>query len=122
MEVTEPVDALRAVNETESRLPFLKVDVVAVEMDWRGTRDVDRAGDTRRDECLNVFAGVSSTSMTPNSFAVPDGEGLPEESMDSPRPITALARRTLRADPDPFKGGEAVVEVRLDIRGIFVGV
>lgn len=65
-----------------------------------------------------VFAGLSSPlSITPNSFAdIPLGEGFVED--DNPLTVT-LARRLLKA---PFCKGEPTVDVRLEMRGILVGV
>lgn len=124
IDVTELVDAFRVVKEIESRLPLrILLDAAATMDDWRGTRDVDTEGEARTEDCLAVFAGVSSPcSMTPNSLAVPVGEGFAEEELKSATLTLALARRILNADPEPLRGGDAAAEVRLEIRGIFVGV
>lgn len=60
----------------------------------------------------------SSLSMTPNSFVEKlVGEGFAEE--DTARP---LARLVPRAEPELLLGGEGTADVRLEIRGILVGV
>ena len=78
-------------------------------------------GELRIDVCLTgtTFAAEGSPfSITPNSFVDnPVGEGLADDAASPP--TWTLVRRV---DPDIFNGGDAVVEVRLDIRGILVGV
>lgn len=54
--------------------------------------------------------------------ARPVGEGFVEEVAASPTLMLALVRRMLCADPEFLSGGEATAEVRLEIRGILVGV
>jgi hypothetical protein len=120
-DATELVEGLR--NEIESRFDFrstLDEDEAVVDVDCRGTRDVETvAGDPRTDAVRvgpeTVFVWVSSLSITPNSLVVmPVGEGF----VDDDTPLTAtLARRLL-----PFCMGEPTVDVRLEMRGIFVGV
>lgn len=59
----------------------------------------------------------SPFSMTPNSLVdSPVGEEF-AEGVTSP-----LVRRVPRTDPDDFNGGDAAAEVRLEMRGILVGV
>lgn len=126
-EPTELVDDLRRpVNEIESRFDLrvrtLDDAEAAVAVDCRGTRDVDIvAGDARTDAVLTVpdtvLACPSSLSITPNSFAdMLVGDGFVED--DNPLTVT-LARRLLKAF---FCMGEPTVDVRLEIRGILVGV
>jgi hypothetical protein len=126
-EATEPVEDLRRpVNEIDSRF-ILRVrtlveDEAAVAVDCRGTRDVDLlAGEPLTDVFRTgpdiVLIWPSSLSITPNSFAdIPVGEGFAED--DNPL-MVALARRLLKP---LFCIGEPTVEVRLEIRGILVGV
>lgn len=61
-DVTEPVDALRAVNETESRLPLRILLVADAMIDWRGTLEVDVEGEARMEECLVARPGFVETS------------------------------------------------------------
>lgn len=68
-----------------------------------------------------MFLGVwlSPLSITPNSLVEkPVGDGFSDE----PAVTLTLALRLTSVEAEPFSGGEEVVEVRLDIRGIFVGV
>lgn len=123
IEATEPVDALRRpVKDIDSRLPLrckILFDVDAVADGWRGTRDVDIEGEPRIDECLTgptVFTPVASPfSIIPNSLVEkPVGEGFVEEEA---APVTlTLMRRLARVE------GEAAADVRLEMRGILVGV
>lgn len=124
-EATELVEGLR--NEIESRFGFrvgtLDEDEAAVLVkDCRGTRDVETVtGDPRTDAVRvvpeMVFDWPSSPSITPNSFVtMPVGEGFVEDDT----PLTAtLARRLLKV---PFCIGDPTVDVRLEMRGILVGV
>lgn len=121
-DATELVDDLRKpMKETESRLLFrgTALDVEGVELteDWRGTRDVDVEGEPRIDGCRTLGVAPSSLSITPNSLVEKlVGEGFVEVV------TSVLVRRVANADPLDFKGGEPAADVRLDIRGIFVGV
>lgn len=129
IDVTELVEDFRSpIKETESRLPLrwsrLVDEVIAVD-DWRGGRDVSVDGDPRIDDCLvgpATTLGVvpSSPSMTPNSLVEKD---VGEEFADGPNPVVwVLARRFVKPDAECFNGGEEAADVRLEIRGIFVGV
>lgn len=62
--------------------------------------------------------------MTPNSLADVRavGEGFVEDGPGSVAVAFALVRRMLRADPEFLSGGDAAAEVRLEMRGILVGV
>lgn len=127
MEATEPVeDFRRPMKETESRLLLRKKLPVDATTDCRGTRDVEVDGDPRVDVCfppIAVVLGVapSSLSITPNSLVERAiGEGLVEDGA-SPVMLT-LVRRLPSADVECFKGGDGTAEVRLEIRGILVGV
>lgn len=120
-EFTELVDVLRRpMNETDSLVDLRGVtvleDTVAEVIDWRGTL-IDVAGEPRavlwRTELLGV--GASSLSMTPNSFVDKEtGEGFVEE-LARPEGFT-LARRLA------YVPGLGAADVRLEIRGILVGV
>jgi hypothetical protein len=127
-ELTELVDVLRKpINETDS-LVLLRgtvvVATVAEVMDWRGALETDVAGDARAVACRTEFLGVgaSSLSMTPNSLVDKEiGEGLVEELA---RPVGfTLARRLVYVPVACFPDeGLGTADVRLEIRGILVGV
>jgi hypothetical protein len=85
---------------------------------------VEVEGELRIDVCLTGTAFAvdrSPFSITPNSVVDnPVGEGLAD---DVASPATCiLVRRGPTADPEGFNGGDAAAEVRLEIRGILVGV
>ena len=115
----ELVEGLRTPEcDNESRF-FFPVRLFESEMDdCLGKRD-ELVGELRSN-CLRADLGTASSSMTPNSFADGVGEGL----VEAPRPpVCTLMRRFALDDEDGFGGdGEVAVEVRLDIRGILVGV
>lgn len=127
-ELTELVDVLRKpMNETDS-LVLLRgtavVEAVAEVMDWRGALETEVAGDARAVACRTEFLGVgaSSLSMTPNSLVDREiGEGLVEELA---RPVGfTLARRLVYVPAECFpEEGLGTADVRLDMRGILVGV
>jgi hypothetical protein len=85
---------------------------------------VDMEGELRIDVCLTGTAFAvdrSPFSITPNSFMDnPVGEGLADD-VASP-PTLTLVRRVPTVDPEVFNGGDPAAEVRLEIRGILVGV
>lgn len=131
MDATELVDAFRSpVKDIESRLDLRGRMLLEVDADadaWRGTRDVEfMDGDPRIEGCLVgpetvLAAGTAPSSMTPNSLV--DrlvGDGFVED-VESPWTII-LVLRLAKADAEVFKGGEAAAEVRLEMRGILVGV
>jgi len=69
------------------------------------------------DGCRTLGVVPSSFSMTPNSLVKKlEGDAVVELVA---RP---LVRRLANTDPECFKGGEPVADMRLEIRGIFVGV
>jgi hypothetical protein len=122
VEATEPTEALRKPPKvTESRFDFWGVgaeDTVAVT--WRGTRD---DGDPRMDcRCVTVFdIDLSPFSRTPNSLmevspGVGDGSVEPGARLATLR----LARRSIM--PEFFGVGEPTADIRLEMRGILVGV
>ena len=83
-------------------------------------------GEPRKDECLavgTVFVGATSYSITPNSFADarPVGDGFVEATPSSVVLTLALARCVPSSEP-VLRGGEDAAEVRLEMRGILVGV
>lgn len=125
-ELTELVEAFRRppMKETESRALFLGIAllVAALPDDCLGGRETDDDGDPRTD-CFNAVElcfGVAPSSLgrTPNSL-VEMGEGLVEELAVA---VFMLVRRLGNIEDECFKGGLAAAEVRLEIRGIFVGV
>ena len=74
-------------------------------------------GDERAEGCRTLGVAPSSLSITPNSLVKKlDGEALVDE-VGNP-----LALLVANADPECFKVGEGIPEVRLEIRGILVGV
>jgi hypothetical protein len=82
-------------------------------------------GDARTEDCLVVPEIVlaiwpSPFSMTPNSLVESSvGEGFVEAA----RPlILTLTLRLVTLDTEFFNGGDAPAEVRLEMRGILVGV
>jgi hypothetical protein len=116
---------------------------VEVELDtWRGTRDaVLDEGDARMDcRCVTVVSvdfGASLMSNTPNSSVM--GTGLfidPEDPLPGALPgvgdgsfpateevtIRLVRRLAVVEDVDGFRAGDDTVDVRLWMRGIFVGV
>lgn len=77
------------------------------------------------DVCLRgpttFVIGESPFSITPNSFVEsPVGEGLADDVATPP--VWTLVRRLPTVEPDIFNGGDPAAEVRLEIRGILVGV
>jgi hypothetical protein len=86
----------------------------------RETRDpapADAGGDGWTDERWVLEAYGVSLSIIPNSFVIGSGEGS-VECEDVPL-VALFARRDV---VDPLKAGEEPVDIRLEIRGIFVGV
>lgn len=68
--------------------------------------------------CRTLGVAPSSFSMTPNSFVDKlTGEALVEDAT-----ARLLALLVARAEVEFFKGGDATADVRLDMRGILVGV
>ena len=118
-EEMELVEGLRTPGcDNESRF-FFPVRLFESEMDdCLGKRD-ELVGELRSD-CLRVNLTAAPSSMTPNSFA----DGVGEAFIEVPKPpVCALVRRFDLDEEDGFGGdGEAAVEVRLDMRGILVGV
>jgi hypothetical protein len=113
-------------NEIDSR--FLRVlGPLTVELDadaCRGTReDVATVEGDARTDCLWATAetaalGVCPFSSTPNSEASFANGDAPRDA-----PPFWLTKMLARRDaPLPLSVGEFVADVRLDIRGIFVGV
>lgn len=120
--MTEPTDAFRKPKDKESRFDFRGVAAtVAVAKACRGTRD---DGELRIDwRCKAVLCfgiDLSPLSITPNSLK-DDSGGVGEGSVEpDTRPLTLrLARRSLAIF---FMVGEPTAEVRLEMRGILVGV
>lgn len=112
------------VNETESRFFLVRMLDVddALPDTCRGTRDdtefVTIEGEDRmRLEPVTVFVADVSTadSIIPNSFNVGDGFVDVDE-------VCAVLLCRLLANVEVFRLGEPVADVRLEIRGIFVGV
>jgi len=90
---------------------------MAIDDDWRGTREVVAEGEERIDGCRTLGVAPSSLSITPNSLVEKlDGEALVDE-VGSP-----LALLVANTDPECFKVGEGIPDIRLEIRGILVGV
>lgn len=121
-DVTELVDDFRRPMKDIDSL-FLRVDVVVLPtVDWRGTREVATGapaeGEARTEEgCRTLGVAPSSLSNTPNSFVlILVGDALAEGA------ASPLALLVAKAEPECFNGGEAVADVRLEMRGIFVGV
>jgi len=111
-------------NETESRLAFRRLLVVADAMiDCRLIREVEADGEPRKEECLAAGTVFVSYSITPNSFvdARPVGDGFVEDVPSSVVLTLTLARCVPSAEP-VLRGGEDAAEVRLEMRGILVGV
>jgi hypothetical protein len=108
-------------KETESRLPFrweaLMLDGGrAIDVDWRGARVVVAEGEERAEGCRTLGVAPSSLSITPNSLVEKlEGEALVEVGS----PLALLVANT---DPECFNVGEGIPDVRLEIRGILVGV
>lgn len=113
---TEPVEDLRspAKEDNDSRLLFLgrTLELTEEPIVERRAGLVAVDGEPRADLVVTVFPELSPFSMTPNSLIV--GEGLVEEVLDA---LTLERRGTML-----FMEGEARPDVRLEIRGIFVGV
>jgi hypothetical protein len=121
-EATEFVDDLRKpMNETESRLILREIEVptdVAGAADCRGARDVEPDGEPRIEGCRTLGVDPSSLSITPNSLVEKlVGDTLLDE--DATRPLVRLA---VKLDTEFFNGGDAAADVRLEMRGILVGV
>lgn len=115
-------DFRNPINDIESRLGFRVLEVadagVTVEV-WRGTRDVEAAdGEPRTEACRTFGVAPSSFSMTPNSFVEKlTGDAFVE--VDAVRPLALLLPK---AEPEVLLVGEGTAEVRLEMRGILVGV
>jgi len=121
-EDTEFVDDLRKpINETESRVLLRGTEVpIDVEgaAECRGARDVDAEGEPRIEGCRTLGVDPSSLSITPNSLVEKlVGDTLLDE--DTTRP---LVRLVVDVDTELFNGGDAAADVRLEMRGILVGV
>ncbi len=85
--------------------------------DWRGTREVVAEGEDRAEGCRTLGVAPSSLSITPNSLVEKlDGEALVDEVGN---PLALLVANT---DPECFKVGEGIPDMRLEILGILVGV
>jgi len=116
------------------------VDVDSAGVDWELTelvealrkprKDVDsrallRAEEVPMSDCLGwrvpVIFGVAPSSplITPNSL-VDMGDGLLEEAPTVE--VFKLVLRLARVDVELFRGGLDAADVRLEIRGILVGV
>jgi len=131
VELPELVEDLRSpMKETDSRvlLRALLVAVLALVVDCRVGRGTLDDGDALMTVCLVTVGTLfrvleaSSLSITPNSFMfdVETGEGFAELEL---RPLGfALARRVEKVEEAFLPDGLGIAEVRLDIRGIFVGV
>ena len=120
-EATELVDDLRKpMNEMESRLLLRGTEAPTVETgpeDCRGAREVDAEGEPRTEGCRTLGVDPSSLSITPNSFVEKlVGDTLVDDA------IKPLVRLVVNVDAEFFNGGEAAADVRLEMRGIFVGV
>lgn len=114
-------DLRRPMKETESRLPLrweeLTLEGGSAIDDWRGTREVAAEGEVRPDGCRTLGVAPSSLSITPNSLVEKlVGEALVDE-VASP-----LARLVANTDPECFNVGDGMPDMRLEIRGILVGV
>lgn len=120
--MTEPTDAFRNPKDNESRFDFRGVAAtVAVARACRGTReDGELRIDWRCEAVLGLGMDLSPFSITPNSLN-DDSGGVGEGSVEpGTRPPTLrLARRSLAIF---FMVGEPTAEVRLEMRGILVGV
>ena len=110
----------------ESRVPFRESrfavdEVVAICL---GTRGVDSEGEFRAEDGFDdepsfvLVLSLSSLSTTPNS-EIPLGAG--EGSAEAAVVFTFTLMRRPTA-PALFNNGEGTVDVRLEIRGILVGV
>lgn len=121
-EVTELVDDLRKpINETESRLLLRGTAVPTVGTgpeDCRGAREVDTEGEPRTEGCRTLGVDPSSLSITPNSFV----EKLVGDTLVDDDAIKPLVRLVVNVDTEFFNGGEDAADVRLEMRGILVGV
>lgn len=117
-EEMELVEGLRTPEcDNESRF-FFPLRLFESEMDdCLGKRD--ELGDELPSGCLITDLCPMLSSMTPNSFADGVGEGFVEGTRLL---VCTLIRRFAMDDDEGFGGGDAAVEVRLDIRGILVGV
>lgn len=124
VEATEPVDALRrALKETESRLDFRGIPPEDGGPETcLGTREL-MDGEARTDNRLvavspDTFATCASPfSRTPNSFVVSPGVG--EGSVEGAVTLRLMRRLDTIALPSP---GDPAADVRLEMRGILVGV
>lgn len=122
LEATEPVDALRrALKETESRLGFRGMPPEGGGPETcLGTREL-MDGEARTDCRLvspDAFATCASPfSRTPNSFVTSPGVG--EGSVEGAVTLRLIRRLAIAALPSP---GDPAADVRLEIRGILVGV
>ena len=117
--LVEPVDGFRSpMNDTESRVLLRGVATVAA-VDCRGARDVDD-GEPRtcRDVFVTLGVAPSSLAMTPNSF-IEIGDGLTDPTAAA---FMLVLRLPGKVEVDLPSGGVPTAEVRLEIRGIFVGV
>jgi len=121
-EATEFVDDLRKpMNETESRLLLRGTEVPTVGTapeDCRGTREIDTEGEPPPEGCRTLGVDPSSLSITPNSFV----EKLVGDTLVDVDAIKPLVRLVVNVETEFFNVGEAAADVRLEMRGILVGV
>lgn len=125
VEATEPVDDLRrALKETESRLDFRGIPPEGGGPEaCLGTREL-MDGEARTDCRLIVVVSPAFTSCTspfsrtPNSFVVASA-GVGEGSVEGAVTLRLMRRLAIAALPSP---GDPAADVRLEMRGIFVGV
>jgi hypothetical protein len=126
VEATEPVDALRRVlKETESRLDFRGMPPEEGGPETcLGTRELidgEARTESRRVVVISPDAFVtcaSPFSRTPNSFIV-GSAGVGDGSVEGAVTLRLIRRLDTVAPPSP---GDPPAEVRLEMRGILVGV
>jgi hypothetical protein len=124
----------------DSRLPLRGILDEDVELTiWRGTREAELDEGEARVDCrwvtvLSVAFGASPFSKTPNSsviglFIDPEDPfpgvlpGVGDGSFPATEETIRLVRRlAIVEDVDGFKAGDDIMDVRLWIRGILVGV
>lgn len=131
-DATEPVEDLRRPEkESESRVDLRAAPLTVAEPcgadTCRGTRvEEDCEGEARTDSRFTAegFVAVPSPlplpSITPNSLGVPLGVG--DGSFDGAATLTFKLVLRAGGGIELFIVGELVVDVRLEMRGIFVGV
>jgi len=125
VEATEPVDAFRrALKDTESRFDFRGMPPEGGGPEaCLGTRELTD-GDARTDCRFAVVGSLafatcgSPFSKTPNSFIVPS-PGIGEGSVEGAVTLRLIRRLATVALPSP---GDPAADVRLEMRGILVGV